>query len=517
MVIRILSCFSLILLLKVSAFAQLDTIEYQLGYLNTFANQHYLPHWITANRFGVFNDGEYYAGLLRGDIKSTYKITKEFSFDAGIDAIAKYPFIKGQSQSVFFQQAYLSAKYSVFKLTGGRKERTLGTHAEGLSTGSLALSGNARPVPMILLEVPEYSPVPFTKGYIKFKGTYAHQWLEEDRLVKNPYLHEKSFYLKFGGDLKINFSAGLVHYVVWGGETDRYGKLPQDFGNYMNLVLGKSAEDVDLTNPNLIGEVANAVGDHFGVYDFALYAKLKSIDVTVYHQTPFEDWTGTRLFRNKDRLLGINFKSKAFKWIESVAYEYLYTLYQSGPGRPGGAGKQAPELYGYHYGGRDNYYNNYLYKTGWVYHNRIMGTPLFYTKARMRLYDSDFVDPDGKKFNFNVVNNRVVAHHVGLQGELSKSIRYKLLSTFTRNYGTYGGINGGITRWGSIENPDLEYAFKPAKNQNYFLLEIESHPFSKSWSLLTAIAWDTGALYHNFGTLIGLRRKGIVRTKNMLK
>lgn len=510
MLIRILSCFTLILLLKISAFAQLDTIEYHLGYLGSFASQNYLPHWITANRFGILNDKEYYAALLRGNIKTTYKVTRNFSFDAGIDAIAKYPLIKDHSKSILLQQAYFRAKYRIFELTAGRIERTLGTHAEGISSGSLAFSGNARPIPMVLLEVPKYSPVPFTKGFVEFKGTYAHAWLDKERFFQNVYLHEKSFYLKFGGDFKLNFSAGLIHYVLWGGENAKAGKLPDSLKDYMLLVLGKSAENVDLNNPYLLGEAANALGDHKGIYDFGLHAHFKNFNILAYHQTPFEDWTGTRLFRNKDRLLGVNLQNKSnnkWRWLESIVYEYLYTLYQSGPGRPGGPKGGSPEKYGYGFGGRDNYYNNAIYQTGWVYQDRILGTPLFYTQKRMRLYDPDFVDPDEKKFNFNIVNNRVVAHHIGIKGIAGNLFQYKFLTTFTKNYGTYGGINGGITRWGSIENPDLEYAFKPAKSQKYFLLEIESHPFSKSWSMLTAIAWDTGELYRNFGVLIGLKRK----------
>ena len=150
-----------------------------------------------------------------------------------------------------------------------------------------------------------------------------------------------------------------------------------------------------------------------------------------------------------------------------------------------------------------------LYKTGWTYQDRIIGTPLFFTKSRTRLYVPGFVEPDQDNFDFNVVNNRVVAHHVGIEGYLRQA-QYKLLSTFTRNYGTYGGLNNGIRYWGSIENPDAEYAFKPAQRQAYFLLEVASHPFSQQWSLLTSVAWDVGQLTNNVGILIGLRREGIL-------
>lgn len=498
----------IILLFTSKSFAQLDTVNYHVGLLTGISSQNSLPHWITANRFGMLHDQDYAVGLATVGAETKFKASEHWSFGIGINAIAKLPYVQEQEKDVFLQEGYAKIKFNIFELVGGRIQRTLGTHAQDISTGSLALSGNALPVPQILLRVSDYHPLPFTKEFVKFKGTYSHGWLGKERFVQNAYLHEKSFYLKFGGKYKVNFSAGLVHYVIWGGENARVGKLPADLRDYINVILGKSAEGVDLNDPFLLGEAANALGDNLGIYDFGLYIRHKKADILLYHQTPFEDWTGTRLFRNKDRLLGINWSNKKTqKWIESAVYEFLYTKYQSGPGRPGGPKGGGKEKYGYDFGGRDNYYNNYLYKTGWVYQNRILGTPLFFTKNRMKLFYPDFVDPDESGFNFNVVNNRIVAHHIGIKGSLSKSLQYKFLSTFTKNYGTYGGINGGINRWDSIENPDFEYAFKPPKHQNYFLLEVESNPFSKLWVLQTAIAWDTGKLSHNFGALIGLKRK----------
>ena len=76
------------------------------------------------------------------------------------------------------------------------------------------------------------------------------------------------------------------------------------------------------------------------------------------------------------------------------------------------------------------------------------------------------------------------------------------------------GINGGINRWGSITDPDAPYAFRPPKRQGYLLLEVETHPFSPQWSLLTSVAADFGELTDNVGVMTGLRRKGTVTVKN---
>nr|WKN40025.1 capsule assembly Wzi family protein [Tunicatimonas sp. TK19036] len=493
--------------LPMLGFAQLDSLTYQVDMWGGAANQPYMPHWLVANRFGVLDYDHNRAGLLKAGLTSHFRVNKHFTIEAGLEGIARTTF-SNTDNNLFLQQGYVKAKYGIFELSGGRIERTLGNHAEHISSGSMAISGNARPIPQIMISVPEYAKVPFTNGYVEFKGTFTHGWFAQDRrYIRNALLHEKSFYLKAGGKSKINVSAGIIHLVTWGGKLPNGKKLPMGFDNYVNVILAQSAVNIDSTDSFQIGEAANAVGDNLGVYDFAVHIKLKEYDINIYHQTPFEDWTGSRLARNKDRLLGINLSSKRKDhWFESIVYEFIYTKYQSGPTLPGGPDDipGAKDKYGNDFGGRDNYYNNYLYKTGWAYNDHIIGTPLFYTKSRMKLYDPTFIDPDEKGFNFNIVNNRVVAHHFGIIGHYQNKWKYKVMATFSRNLGTYGGINGGITHWGSIENPDAPYAFKPAKNQNYFLTSIERRLFPHL-TLHIAAGIDTGEIYNSTGLLAGLR------------
>ena len=491
-----------------------DTINYHLGTQVGIASQNYLPHWLTANRFGILNDQEYAVGLLRGGAEIKHQVTKKLSIAAEVDLIAKTPFVEDQPSQLWLQQGYARVQYGIFALTGGRWHRTLGTPPEALSTGSLAISGNARPIPQLLLSVPEYSSVPFTQGWVQFKGTYSHGWLEEDRHIQRALLHEKSLYVNLGGDFAVNVAGGLIHLVVWGGEDRKYGQLPSGIKDYWQVIRGKGARTSEVYDPVLAGEVVNALGDNMGIYDLSLTVKTKPLVIKVYQQTPFEDKSGDNPF-NKDRLLGINVVNRQPKaWLKSIVYEFVSTKYQSGPSRPGGVndGPGSKDRFGLSFGGRDNYYNNAIYKSGWTYQDRIIGTPLFYTLSRTRLYIPGFEEPDLYKFNFNIVNNRVVAHHIGFMGSI-RQLSYKLLSTFTNNLGTYGGLNGGITEWGSIDDPDASYAFRPPKRQNYFLLEVESHPFSNHWSLITSVAADVGELANSVGVLVGLKRRGIVKIK----
>lgn len=489
-----------------------DTVRYHIGTQVGIASQNYLPHWLTANRFGVLDNQEYAVGLLRAGAAIKHQFTKRLSVGAEIDLIAKRPFITSQSPDLAIQQGYLQVGYGIFSLTAGRQERTLGSQAEDLSTGSFSLSGNARPIPQVLLAVPDYSSVPFTRGFAEFKGTYEHAWLGQERHIDDAFLHGKSFYLRLGGDYRINLAGGLAHYAIWGGDNHRGGKLPSGFKDYLKIITAQSADATD--NDILPGEVTNVLGSNLGVYDLNILFKTTDYHFTIYQQTPFEDKSGNNPF-NKDRLLGIQVTNqRPNAWLSSIVYEFVSTRHQSGPSRPGGVddGPGSKDRFGLSFGGRDNYYNNYLYRTGWVYQGRIIGTPLFYTKARMKQYVPGFTDPDEAQFNLNVVNNRVVAHHVGVQGQVRK-IKYRMLSTYTINYGTYGGINGGINKWGSVDQPDAPYAFRPPKHQSYFLLEVETHPFSNLWSLTTSLATDVGELTDNIGILVGLKRRGILEIK----
>ncbi len=493
---------SLLLLLVAGMLRAQDTVRYELSTQAVGASQQYLPHYSTANRFGIFADTDRAGGLLRAQISASHAFTDHWSLSGRVDAIVKW---SSQSREGWLQQGYLALRYRALELSGGRVEETTGSQPTSLSSGSLGISGNTRPIPRIKLGFPEYTNVPFTGGYLQVKGSYVHGWLGPERHVANAYLHEKSAYGKLGGKLPVNLYGGLTHFVIWGGKTAGV-EILNSFEDYLRVVTGSGASE----NILLPGEVVNAAGDHLGVYDLGTEITLKNFRIQIYQQTPFEDASGNSPF-NGDRLLGIGIRSREERSLVSgVLYEFLHTTRQSGPGRtdPVDGISDADNNYGYRYGGRDNYYNNYLYKTGWTYQDRIIGTPLFFTKSRAKRYIPGFSDPDEGGFDFNVVNNRIVAHHLGIEGYL-KTAHYKLMGTFTKNHGTYGGINGGIQRWGSIENPGAPYAFRPPKRQAYFLLEVASHPFSKHWSLLTSVAVDAGQLTDNVGILVGLRRQGV--------
>jgi hypothetical protein len=495
---RTLLLLSLLLAYGTKANAQLDSIRYRIETQAAFSTKGYLPLWVVSNRFGVLEDGT--DALVRAGFEAPYTKGKKFVVSYGLDLVGKKNL--GNSR---IQQGFLKVKYGIFEVRGGRIEKTTGLQYDELSSGSLAQSRNAMPIPKVAITVPEYAHVPFTNGYLAFKGYLGHGWFGKDRFVENSYLHEKNLYIKVGGDLPVNIFGGFVHYAEWGGNHPFAGELPSGVRDFLLVATGSSANE---ESENVGGEVINALGNHLGIYDFGIEAKLNEYKVSLYHQTPWEDLTSLKLFKSKDRLLGINLQSfNKKKFVSGILYEYMYTKFQSGPGTPDPVSGQSN--YGYSYGGRDDYYNNYFYTSGWTYRNTIIGTPLFITKTRAENYFGEFREYDN--IPYYIVNNRIIAHHIGIGGSISNSSSYRIKATYTRNYGTYGGLNNGRYSWASMD-PDIvkDYEFAPPLDQLYMLLEFKTIlPFNKNLTLQTALGYDVGEMSRNFGVLIGLQWNGV--------
>lgn len=474
------------------------------------SNQPYLSQWVIANRYGKLSNNQADGYLQAGFYAPYTDDTTSFKISFGFDYLLKPEFKKSR-----IQQAFVKAKFHALELSVGQYERTVGVHNAELSTGSLALSRNARPMPVVAIAFPEYTAVPFTKGYVKFKGHLLHGWFEEGRYVDSPYLHEKSFYLQVGATpWPVKVSAGLVHFAQWSGTAPNGRKLADGFDDFVRIFLGQSAATASGG-----GEFVNALGNHLGIIDLGINLTIKDYQIHIYQQDPFEDKLGlTRAHIIYDQLLGINVKNEKFAYVNEFLYEYINTKHQGGPGipdpRPGNDPNDLSLNYGYRYGGRDDYYNNYLYQSGWTYHQRILGNSLLLSRERALRFMENIPDFEYSEAS---VNNRIIAHHIGFKGEISQRIKYKLLSSYTHNFGTYAGLNNGRFNWASRE-PGYEnyiYAFKSSRYQCYTLLEGEFILNTDvPLSALTSFGYDFGDLYHNFSVMLGIRFTGSISKDN---
>ena len=170
-------------------------------------------------------------------------------------------------------------------------------------------------------------------------------------------------------------------------------------------------------------------------------------------------------------------------------YEYVFTRSQSGsvharPATEEELRKKPDRLYRY-LGGRDNYFNNGEYASGWTNYGRTMGLALMTPMP---------VGSDGVVLG--IANNRIRAHHIGIAGKVARKVPYRLKATYSINYGNY--------------TQRIE-AFKSAPKQFSCAFEVNFPKFSKAFPcLVSAGAYiDKGSLYaDNFGLTLRLTLAG---------
>ena len=309
--------------------------------------------------------------------------------------------------------------------------------------------------------------LPLTRGYISFKGQLSHGWFEQDRFVKNVYMHHKNLYVKLGGDLPVNVSYGLEHFAQWGGESPdpKYGELPSDFSAFKKVFF---AENGDSSSVHM-NEVINRLGNHLGSRNYRVDINFDSFKTSVYYQTIFEDNSGRNDKISEDGLWGLYFEmNKKEGLLDAILLEYLNTTWQSGPVHQIGDSVL---------GGNDSYFLNYIYRTGWTYEQFTLGTPMITSPILNE--------------NNTINNNRVRAFHGAIMGN-AKWFRYKLLLTYSINKGRYN------------------QSFNPDRNQFSGLVSLSREikipvPFSLSLQL----GMDQGKMYgNNYGIMLSLYKKG---------
>jgi hypothetical protein len=348
-------------------------------------------------------------------------------------------------------------------------------------------------------------------------------------------LHEKFAYARLG-NLKFQPYAGLIHSALMGGTRTDGKELSVDF--WATFKGGGNVSENEY----------NAMGAHMGLWDFGVCFPVNEWEGHVYFQKPFGDGSGMRIWdgQNKDYYLGFLLQTEEKQKISGVSLELIKTDYQSGPGTPDPVEPETGQWWlieealipdvsqfmleqfgipttetqnwtlgdltcyleeawnrGNKFGGRDDYMNNGQYYSGWTYHGRIMGTPLYHTNEQFEKY------APGYDYNnrVKILNNRVNGFHIGLEGYMIPSVFYRFKSTFTMNYGQYGEEYQGRGSW--VETED--YFFKGGKKQAYTSLELNwMPPKKKNLAFNVAVGYDFGQLYRSFGG-----RLGIVYTPNV--
>lgn len=448
----------------------------------------YSPFWFTANRQGL-SSVKTENGYLRAGIFHSQALGRHFTWKAGLDLATAYNY----TSSFVVQQAYADLSYRWLNLSIGSKERTPELRNPKLSTGGLVESNSARPVPQVRIEIPQYISVPGTNHWLHIKGHLAYgtftdnNWQEDfarsgNLYTKDVLYHSKSFFMKVGKkeSFPLEFEAGLQMAAQFGGKQYVEGqkepimKMPSDFMDFIRVLIPMSGSDNAME-----GEQINKYGNHVGSWNIGLTGYVQDWRIKAYYEHFFED--ESQMFFGygpwKDGLLGVEVTLPENQFIDALVYECMGSKNQTGPIFYEGFRGEFEQV-----SAKDNYYNHYIYQA-WQHWGMAMGNPLF---------TDPVYNKDGR---IMFANNRINAHHLGISGTPGKEWAYRLLLTYSRNWGTY-------------DNP-----FDDVKKQFSSLLEVTYSPVKwNGWSFSISGAMDRGNLLgNNSGGMLVIRKTGLIK------
>lgn len=462
--------------------SELDSIRYRVEGQASLSSGANTPFWLVNNRKGLSsirkNNGYLRAGVFK-DIDPSARL----SWGAGADLALAYRF----TSTFIVQQLYGELKYRAINVLVGSKELHGEIANPRLSSGELLYSGNARPIPQLRAGFFHYVPVPLTKDWLAVKGYVAYGMFTDDNWQKDfaapgskhtehVLYHSKGIWFRGGNTdrFPLTFELGLEMAAQFGGKSitgDKVIDMPNKFKDVIKVFWPSSG---DGSTP--MGEQTNVYGNHVGSWTFA-FSWLPKQDwaAKVYYQHYFEDHSMMFFdYTWKDCLLGFEVTFPKNRWISGAVYEYLYTKDQSGPVY----WDHTPEI-PEQVSGRDEYYNHYLY-TGWQHWGMGIGNPLLISP----IYNRDGL--------IRFKSTRLIGHHIGFMGQPWREVGYRVLLSYTRNWGTYS------------------IPFAEVMDNVNGLLEINYSPRKlKGWTGVISLGADGGDLLgKSLGAMLTIRKTG---------
>lgn len=460
-----------------------DSIWYGAELTASLSGGAYTPLWLASNRQGLGSVKKDF-GYVRGGVFGEMRKGKKFSWGFGADLVGAWR----SSAPFVIHQLYGEVRYWNAALTIGSKEQHPLFNDIYLSSGDLLFSGNARPIPQIRLELPDYLNIPYLRGWAAIKGYVSYGFFTDSgwqrsfttpdaKRTEGALFHSKGGWLRIGDETRfpLTFEGGLEMAAQWGGKSISGGKviyMPHHLKDAIKtFFFGAGGHDTP------IGEQTNVYGNHVGEWSASLKWQAPKWSVRAYYEHFFEDHS--MLFFDyawKDMLLGLEAELPANRFVSKVVYEYLNTK------------DQASSVYWDHtpelpeqVSGRDSYYNHSIY-TGWQHWGMGIGNPLIIAPAYNR---------DG---NIYFRCNRIVSHHIGFKGQPWPRLGYRFLASST-------------TGWGTYDTP-----FRNVRHNVNLLLEATySAPFWSGFSVTAGLGADFGSLLgRSTGLAITFRKTGSI-------
>lgn len=484
-----------------------NDVEYNVEMQASMSNNK-TPLWLNANKYGLSslekNNGYMRAAVIRPLQADS---VRRWAIGYCLDMAAAMNY----TSDVVVQQAYVEARWLHGVLTVGAKEYPMELKNQRLSSGSQTLGINARPVPQVRLALPQYWQLPIGGGWLHLKGHVAYGMMTDDswqheftgkqsKYADNLLYHSKAGYLKIGNEYSnfpISVELGLEMASQFGGKpylptNDGMVQVPTDSGlkSFWNAFVpgGQDASDGVYGNKegNVLGSWLMRINyDHelwrFSVYTdhfFEDHSQMFLLDYNGYGEgEEWNVWKKHRYFKYalRDMMLGGEFHMKYGTWLRNIVLEYIYTKYQSGP-----YNHDRTQNISDHVAGLDDYYNHSVYP-GWQHWGQVMGNPLF----RSPIYNTDG--------NINVRDNRFWALHLGISGQPTERLDYRLLGTYQEGWGTY----------------DIPFT---RKHHNISFLVEAGYRFNHGWKARLGYAMDFGSqqmLGHNAGAQLTISKSGV--------
>ena len=457
--------FILLLLLPILAMAQNDTIRYDVGIMGVASTGAYSPFWFQSKAYDKISSFPVSADIMAGINKDFGTKTRLFDYGFKADLLLQ---TYDNKTGAYFHEAYVKARLSVIDLIVGAREEQFGNQDSTLSSGGFLFSQNARPMPKVTLGIEHFTVVPFTYGFLEIKGAIAHGWFTDNIYVRNLYLHHKYLYAKIGGKFPVHFQYGLDHVAQWGGIVPGLGQQPDGFKDFVDIFFARSGG-----KNAVVTDQINTLGNHIISQSMRLDVDISDFKISGYWQDLSEDPPVKLMWyapNRADGLWGISVRNPNFPFIKGILYEFLNTTDQSGP---------YTDKDGLIYGGNDDYFNNGIYQNGWTYFSRTIGTPFL---------SSPVYNSNGAEY---IINNRVQVHHIGMEGDVF-GYRYKLMASFSKNYGSYNDPYPAM-----IQNTSM-------------MLEVNKQfPALSNVMIGCSVGGDFGKLYGNsVGCLFLIRKTG---------
>jgi hypothetical protein len=459
-----------------------DSITYLAETRATFSGGDNTPFWLVNNLQGLGSIKKN-NGFVRGAVFKDIDKGKRFSWGAGLDLVAGWNLTAPFS----IHQAYAEVKYRSLNALIGSKEIWGDFNDPKLSSGNILYSGNSMPIPQLRLGIFDYADFWGTKGWFAVKGYIAYgmftdsnwqkTWAAPDsKHTADVLYHSKGLWLR-GGKTSVFPLQGVIGIEMatqFGGKSYKDGqvvKMPHGIKDWLKAFFPQYGKR-DTFN----GQQSTIEGNMLGAYNIAL-SWLPNADwnVKAYYEHYFDDQSQmTFEYGWKDGLYGIEAQLPTNRIVSSIVYEYLYTKDQTGAVNHDSTSSIPEQI-----SGRDNYYNHSVYQ-GWQHWGMGIGNPLVLSP----IYNSD------RSLSFRTT--RVEAHHIGFSGNPTPEINYRVLLSYSRNWGSY-----------AYPLPEIEDNFNS-------LVEISWKPLNlKGWYLKGALAFDNGDLIgKSFGGMVTIGKTG---------